>query len=659
MAAAYPWIKNSGDISGAPTGRLAITSTSGIYLSTSANSSILGPPNADISIQSDGTGDIILKTNNNNRLTINDTGDVTSSKNLIINNSSIGGPINPTLSLNLTNTSGTTVTQEIYNQKTATSGSVYDCFFFAKDSAGTKVQYAGINVSTPQVISSASRGSMLFSLKDTFGGNVPYITLDGLNTRVQIPKQIYLQNNMLMTGGSILNCNIITTNNGNYYTPQSVKYLIDDNEIINGTDDRMRQILVNVSTGGGATGWSPSSTQSINPLPNGGNPTTSAFFNTAWWVGTDNGSLYYSYDNGNSWSLQLQVSGRINVLFPFRGGSYLAIGGDFVYNSANTFYHVFVIDTGNSEYDITNGDKGLNNPVYGFSEDFTGYSMLYVVGSFTATSNNSSFSNFWWNWDANSQIGYSWDNANTPGFQGNVIYSIAYDSNSGSYVVGGEFYDLITNSGSTGYTNLVSVNFANGIDINSAFSFGFFPNGLVYKCVPYNGSQGQGVLIGGNFNNSAGLSNCNTNYGIYGWWNGSLWDFYDYPNVVPNAFINNIWVINSVVYTCEQDIKLYQDYTLLPSIPSGSKWTDVNDNGLNVIAYATDAQPTDPYWVLSSSTGSVTLYLNTNSQQVNYLGNTYVNSIELISAGANCELIYNIGDNTWYVLSTMGTINFN
>lgn len=147
MSAPYPWIKDSGTISGAPTGRLAITSTSGLYLSTSTNSSILGPTNTDLSIESAGSGDIILKSNSTNRLGINDSGDVTSSKNLIVNNSSVGGSANPSITLNLTNLSGTTIVQEVYNQRTAAIGTIYDCFFNAKDSAGTKIQYANINVS--------------------------------------------------------------------------------------------------------------------------------------------------------------------------------------------------------------------------------------------------------------------------------------------------------------------------------------------------------------------------------------------------------------------------------------------------------------------------------------------------------------------------------
>jgi hypothetical protein len=256
MAAPYPWIEDSGTISGAPTGRLAITSTSGLYFSTSANASILGPSNENLTIESAGTGDSILKTNGNNRLTIDDTGTITSAKNLIINHSLTGGAANPSLILNLTNASGTTIVQEVYNQKTPAVGTIYDCFFYAKDSANNKIEYANINVSTTSVSASSPIGDMTFSIKDSGDNLTPpstYLQLDGSSTRVIIPRQLVMQNNILMGANTIQSCSEIITPSGNRYVPQFVQYLGSNGTFTLTGENNMRQVLININPSFGST----------------------------------------------------------------------------------------------------------------------------------------------------------------------------------------------------------------------------------------------------------------------------------------------------------------------------------------------------------------------------------------------------------------------
>jgi hypothetical protein len=647
MAAPYPWIKDSGTISGAPTGRLAITSTSGLYLSTSTNSSILGPTNTDLSIESVGTGDIILKTNSNNRLTINESGDITSEKNLIINNPSIGGGAYPLLTLNLTNTSGTIV-QEVYNQKTAAAGtSIYDFFCNAKDSNNNKIKYANINVLTSSIISTSSRGDMTFSIKDSTGNSPsPYLRLDGLNSRVTIPNQLAMQNNILMGGYFIENCSEITTPLGNKYTPQLVQYLTGNGTFTATGENNMRQVLVNTIPA--TISWIDSGVNIFNGSSSE-DTTASAIFQGNWWVGTQQGNLYYSSDGGSSWTSwpQGNVGGPILVLYPFNGGNYLAVGGSFNSPYSCAFY----LDTGLNANDFTNGNGGFNADVYTFCEN-TSYSILYIGGRFSGTLFGGSFGygfEYWYNWDYNSFQGYVWDAGNSTGFVGGSVRTIVLDSNSGLIIVGGEFTDFK----GAGLSYLTSFQLF-GYSLGGYWGFGFIPNNIVTSVVPYS----SGVLIGGNFINPITYMTWNTNFSVYAIRNGS-WDLYDYPFFSPSNPIRRIFFFPNIgtYYTILDTEQIYQDGTLLPTIPTGNVWLDIFYNN-SITTFATDAQSSVgfPFYILNIST-SITV--NLSGATVVYGGGQFSSNITLFGQGSVCETQFNSFNNRWYVLSTTGTVQFN
>jgi hypothetical protein len=651
MSAPYPWIEDSGTISGAPTGRLAITSTSGLYFSSGANASILGPTNTDLSIESAGFGDIILKTNNNNRLTINDSGDITSGKNLIINNSSTGGESNPLITLNLTSLLGLTIVQEVYNQKTAAAGtSIYDFFCNAKNSIATKVQYANINVLTPSIISTSSRGAMTFGIRDSLAPNSIYLQLDGLNSRVFIPRKLAMQNSILMNSNIIYNCPEITTPLGNKYTPQLVQYLNTNGTFTATGENNMRQVLI--CTNSSSSVWVNSGVNIFNGSFSE-DTTASALFNGAWWVGTAQGNLYYTYDSGNTWSIWSNVGGPILVLYPFNGGNNLAVGGSFNSPYRNAFY----LDTILNANDFTNGDGGFDAEVYTFCEN-TSSSFLYIGGRFQYTINYNYFSPYWWNWDYGMNIGYIWNNGASSGFNGNVR-TIALDSNSGLIIAGGDFTDFK----GTGISHLVSFQLS-GPNLGLYYSFSFNPDGVVNSVV----IASTGVFVGGNFSNSSGVSSCNTNYGFYANWNGSSsWDLFDYPFFSPSSYIRKIYNFvptTGPYYTIIDNLTtddLYENTGLsptitLPPIPSGSRWLDIFFNG-SITTFATDAQSSVgfPFYVLSPG-GGVIVDLSSTGAVVVYNGTEYSNSIILTGLGATCETFYDISVNKWYVMSTFGQV---
>jgi hypothetical protein len=61
MAAAYPWIRD-GDNGFSQTGKLVVTSTSGLGFTTASNNNITGLTNTQLSIVSPGTGTVAINT---------------------------------------------------------------------------------------------------------------------------------------------------------------------------------------------------------------------------------------------------------------------------------------------------------------------------------------------------------------------------------------------------------------------------------------------------------------------------------------------------------------------------------------------------------------------------------------------------------------------
>jgi hypothetical protein len=62
MSAAYPWIRDGDSITPTQTGKLVVTSTSGLGFTTASNNNITGLTNTQLSIVSPGTGTVAINT---------------------------------------------------------------------------------------------------------------------------------------------------------------------------------------------------------------------------------------------------------------------------------------------------------------------------------------------------------------------------------------------------------------------------------------------------------------------------------------------------------------------------------------------------------------------------------------------------------------------
>jgi hypothetical protein len=455
MSATYPWIKDSGTISGAPTGRLAVTSTSGMYLYNNATS-ILSEKDKDLTIETDGTGSgsFKVKTGSNERLTISSAGVSTFSGNvsltngvLTVNNTTGGGTNDPVLVLNQ-NVNGAILYEERTNSKTAVNGAdLYQISYKGLNNATVPqtVEYANIKV-TPTSINQSGMQASTISFKTN--QSLP-ATLSINSSAIQSYAPLSMNSN------TIYNVSGVTTSGGNALYPDLVVNM-DGNPSSSYTmsffsEFSLRLLYKNIGLS--------STLQPITQTYPASDVYCSATFDGRLWIGTTY-YIYYSTDGGASWNPFLNTSsnaewqffGAIKTMKEYSGfwGTYLVIGGEFsgvTDNSGTTKTLNYTAYITPSSYDLLEMNWGS----YAGSVGFDNYvnvievkdSYLYYGGDFSGISGSSVGCFYFAIVNLDNSIGWvpqAINNNNGNGANGRV-FSILLDTttSNGYLIVGGNF----------------------------------------------------------------------------------------------------------------------------------------------------------------------------------------------------------------------------
>ena len=606
-------------------------STSGAYIN---NINFLqGSNGANLIVESNGIGDVILKTSNTNRLSVLDTGVVQ-----IDNNT--GGTITPVIILNQTGSAGGVLVEEVYNQRTGVNGEFNRQSYFAKNSGGGKLECARISALTANV--SSNRGQLDLGVAGSGGSISTFLSLDGNNQDIDALRNINMNNN------DITSCNSIETPLLNQYSKEQVVYLTANATAPVGTvESNLRYTAFSL---GKSPQWLQAPTVTTSGFVSGVENITASqdSWDGQFWVGTESGNVYYSSDGGANWTLQGSYGGRIRCFCPYQG-SYMAVGGDFTGVSYNYLFGIQA--TGYSSFDITPlSNNGMNAPVYAL-HDNNSNSCLYIGGAFTDVYN--AFGGTYQKWvtlDYNGNIFYSFSNTFGNGFFGGDVLTITRDTNlTGYIIVGGSYTSASANGTSISIPYLITFQTTFGYDIAGWFGIGSALNAPVTSVVPYS----SGVLVGGQFTNPLMSPTWTDNYGIYIVWNGSSWDLNNYL-FSPSSSISFITIIatTGVIYTNVGGNTMYANTSQYLPIPIGSSWECVAYNGSNTL-FATNAQTT---------AGFLFYYYDQNvGITINGGGNVFRNQSS--STSTNClltninsavEMMWNSNLSCWFVISNEG-----
>jgi len=561
----------------------------------------------------------------------------------IIVNNNTGGTVTPAITLNQTGTAGGVLVEEIYNQRTATTGEFNRMSFYAKSSTGAKIEYARIHQNAPSITMGATRGRLDFDV-NVSGTSSNYLSLNGSSGTVEINNST-----LNLNSNSIVGCSNISTPPGNFYVKGVNEYYSSPSysspTIL---EDKLRWVGVSL---GKQPNWVQDVGVSSFPGTGVENVTASQYgFNGCWWVGTDLGNVYYTSDGGATWTLQGSYGGRINCFETYSSGSYMAVGGAF-----NTSYqYLFAIDSGFGSFDMTSGSNGLNAEVRCFYNNTANF-CLFIGGSFDAFNGGSSFSLKFITYDYGSSNWYPFSNSSGSGFTGGDVYSIARDSSTSLYVVGGNFTNVTVSGFSSGLSYLFTYQTSMGYDVSSYFGIGASLNNPVYSVLPYS----SGVIVGGSFTNPLVYPSWTDSYGIYITWNGTNWDLNNIPFYQPQGPITQFIYISTtgdyftIVDSGSFDT-LIKGSIQMPNIPVGSRWNCIVYNGSNT-CYATNNQPSAGFVFYNLNQSTALTITASGGQTFNTYGNLGLTNIIMYGAGSSFEFIYNISSNSWWVIALNGS----
>lgn len=550
----------------------------------------------------------------------NGGGTSTASSAVVLNQVSLGGGI---------------LTEEVYNQRTGVNGSFSQKSFYAKNSAGGKLECARISAVAENI--TANRGQLDLGVAGSGGVVSSYISLSGNNDRINALRDINLNNN------DITSCATITSSLNNQYSKEVVQYLNANSTAPTLTlESNLRYIAVNL---GKANTWEQATTITSTGWLAIENITASfSVFGGYWVVGTDVGNIYYTNDSGANWTLQGSYGARIRCFETY--SSYLAVGGDFT----TTYKYIMGIDSGMNSFDITGGSGGLNAPVFCLYNN-SANSCLYVGGQFDDFFGGAgSYSLKFITLDYFTNTWYPFSNAIGSGFSGGDVYSINKDTGNTNYIiVAGTYTDTIQNGSSTGISYLFTYITSSGFDLTGFFSIGLVLNNPCYTIATYSG----GLYVGGAFSNTAMYSFCNTNYAFYMQWGGSQWDLYDYlfsPSNTINSIIFNPY--NSVYYTTENNSQMYIGAIQTIPIPVGSAWNCVAYDVGNTY-FATNAQ-TSVGFLLYKYDQNVGITITGGGNTFNSINGSNFTNCLLTNINSSVEMIWNSTLSKWFVISQEG-----
>jgi len=607
------------------------TTTAGVDLSISSNNNIImSADNIDL-----GTTEIIYPTlATPARLRLKASGSV-----VVDNNGGGTSTASSAVVLNQVSATGGILTEEVYNQRTATNGSFSQKSFYAKNSGGGKLECARISAVAENITS--NRGQLDFAVAGSGGTISTYLSLSGNNNHINANRNIDMNNN------NITSCDTIETTITNYYSKQITPVVLNAHTTISSNVEPF--VRYNAFNAGRTATWDNSNIADFSSAGYGIENITASIWSYnggAWVVGTEVGNIFYTYDTGTTWTFVGGLGGRINCMTMYNSNSNVAIGGQF---SGGAYQYLCGLNSSWTLFDLTPSLGGLNGAVNCIFDDQSHFGLLQIGGAFTDFNGGSgSFYGFVvYNWNTS---GFApLNNYSGGGFTGGEVKSIVYDSGSGFIVVGGTFATEDIGSGSIGIPYLFTFQTPDGIIVSSYFSAGFIPNNPVNSVILY--PSGSGLLVGGDFNNSAGIGSCNTNYGVRISWSGSSWDLNDYPIYNPSNNISSIFYnsYTGVYYTIENGNSIRSDAIQLPAIPVGSSWTCILYNGSNTL-FATNAQSTAGF-LLYALNNSLVIVVNSPTFPINTYSGVYTN-INLQGFGSAVECMYISG--AWWVVSQVG-----
>lgn len=647
----YPWIKDSGTLTGTPpTDRLAVTSPNGLYFSTSTNSSILAPTNSNLTIETAGTGDVIVKTNSNNRLTIDDSGTVTAAKNiaitdgsLTINNATGGGTSDPLLVLNQA-LSSQTLYEERNNTKTNLSSSqtLYQVSYKGLPSVGsTAVEYANMKVTAQSYTSGSQTSKIDFAVGPSYQ-NVLSIQ----------PNFLQLTGNVYLPSRYINGFTYAQTQYGNNLIPQTPNF-IDTSTTLSFTGEASNGQRILYANKGSSSAFLPIAGTF------GGGAYCSESFAGRIWVGSDN-YIYWTNNNGTSWNVFADSN---NDPYYFNGqikcmkntGSNLYFGGAFQsvsYGTSNVSLNYVGYISGSILVEQLNwsnyggigavGLGGSGTVVVNTIEFYSGY--IYYGGLFSGDQyNNIQVKNIICS-EESSRTLYALNGSNDSGLDGEVLI-IKSDGGSGRFIIGGNFTTFWYTGGST-----YGAQFCTWLDIsnytaNWVASFGF--SSITRTITQY----GSSLLVGGDFTS--------TGYGDYlitMTYNGSNYTLAVAPfSATISTPINLTFhsVSSGFVYWCSANSPygIYRNGSLIGNSPTGGFWSCITylsgSDGLSDCFAPNGSQ----FYYLAGDSLSITI----GSTPVVNAGTEYTSgTITLPNKGNSIELAYDNSGGKLYVVSNNG-----
>jgi hypothetical protein len=622
----YPWIKDSQYLPSPVTGYLAVTSPNGLDLNNK-NITSISTATAKTSLVVDNAVAGANATLTQSNLTINATG---------LNN-------NPVLTLSQSGVGNGILIEEIYNQRTAQTGEFNRQSYYAKNTLGTKTEFARIHQNAQALSSGNVKGRIDFAVGNGAGLS-DYLSLNANLGQVGI-----INSDLNLNSNDIVNATSITSPLNNQYSKEKVVYLSAN--AFAPTVNLESNLRYTAFSLGKTPEWLPAVSVTTNGFVSGVENITASIpsWDGQFWVGTESGNVYYSSDGGANWTLQSSNGGRIRCFCPYSGGSFMAVGGDFTGVTYNFLYGIQA--TGYSSFDITPlSNNGMNAPVYAL-HDNNSNSCLYIGGAFTDVYNATGGTyRKWVTLDYAGNIFYTFSNTSGDGFFGGDVLTITRDTGNSNYIiVGGSYTSASANATSIPIPYLLTFQTIFGYDIAGWFGIGSALNAPVTSVVPYS----SGVLVGGQFTNPLTSPTWTDNYGIYITWNVSTWDLNNYL-FSPSSSISFITFIptTGVYYTNVGGNTMFANSTQYLPIPIGSSWECVAYNGSNTL-FATNAQ-TSAGFLFYYYDQNVGITINGGGNTFNSVNGSGFNNCLLTNINSAVEMMWNSNLNKWFVISQEG-----
>jgi len=434
-----------------------------------------------------------------NQLVVDNTGvkAVVNAGGGVITQSNAGGAANPIL--NLINTNGNALAPHLDFYKNSASVQAGDGLgvlsFHGKNSAGTKKEFARMEVVGSGITAGSEQGYISFSRLTGSGGALASILS-------LLPSGIQCWNNPIAGVGTLtaqqVVCPIMTATNATYPKYDANTFEVKNDGIVSSIPNPTYEGETFVGVNGGRTpnSWFSQIANSI-----GFNASCVVeFAGFLFWAG--DGAIRRTDYNGNTLTTysvnKPSTAGVVNTLCESGGNLY--VGGDFTDIDGIPCNNLARIDnTGFSVFQYTdiNGDNGLNAVVYSIRDETAGFGGFYACGAFTATGGAGSTTLY--RIALAGGVGGPWQTQ--PQIDTGEVYDCVRFSSGGAelILVGGSFTNY---GGGSTCADIVGYDITNltYFAVGSSGGYSDF-NGKVFSFTKDNSSQ---VYIAGDFTSIAG-----------------------------------------------------------------------------------------------------------------------------------------------------------